>query len=94
MENTFKCNKCGACCSHLEVFGDLYKDLDNGKGICIFYDYKKHLCLCYKSRPLKCRIIDSYNAFFKDKYSFEEFLKLTYQGCKILQSLPHKTFFN
>lgn len=77
----FDCTKCGACCSHLEAFGGLYADLDNGNGVCRYYDPLTHLCTCYETRPLKCRVDDSYEQLFKHQMSYEEFIKLTKQGC-------------
>lgn len=86
----FECSKCGACCSHLEAFGGLYADLDNGNGVCRYYAPLTHLCTCYETRPLKCRVDDSYEQLFKHQMSYEEFIKLTKQGCAQLQQLPDK----
>lgn len=86
----FECSKCGACCTHLEAFGGLYADLDNGNGVCRYYDPLTHLCTCYETRPLKCRVDEGYEQMFKDQMSYEEFIKLTAQGCAKLQQLPDK----
>ena len=86
----FECSKCGACCSHLEAFGELYADLDNGHGVCRYYDAKTHLCTCYEQRPLKCRVDEGYEHFFKSQLSYEEYLKLLCEGCRYLQQLPDK----
>lgn len=82
----FECTRCGACCSHLRAFGDLYSDLDNGRGVCRFYDQKSHLCLCYEHRPLKCRVREGY-VFFSKTMSFEEYILKTRQGCLYLRGL-------
>jgi hypothetical protein len=83
---SFSCSRCGACCSHLRAFGDIYSDLDDGNGICIFYDSIMHACLQYETRPLRCRIIEGYE-FFKQYMSFEEYIFKTKQGCAYLQTL-------
>ena len=86
----FHCTQCGACCSHLEAFGGVYADLDNGQGVCRYYDPITRLCTCYEKRPLKCRVDDSYEQIFKSQMSYDEFIQLTVEGCERLQQLPDK----
>ena len=78
----FSCDRCGACCRHLER-SDLYKDLDRGDGTC------KHLfnnlCTIYDERPLKCRVDDSYHQIFKDQMSLDEFYRMNYEACASLK---------
>lgn len=82
----FICSRCGACCRHLDEFGELYRDLDDGTGVCIYYNQTTKDCSQYDSRPLKCRVIDSYS-LFKDTMTFTEYCNLTALGCKYLQTL-------
>ena len=80
----FKCSKCGLCCK--SIGGSvLYSDLDDGNGVCRFWDEESGLCTIYDSRPLKCRVDDSYEALFADVMSIEDYYQLNYQACKIMQ---------
>ena len=78
----FKCDKCGACCRHLER-SELYRDLDRGDGICKYLS--NNLCSIYEERPLKCRVDDSYHQIFKDKMSLDEFYQINYEACASLK---------
>ncbi|MBO8415619.1 MAG: YkgJ family cysteine cluster protein [Proteobacteria bacterium] len=86
----FVCSRCGACCSHLECFGEAYADLDDGSGVCRYYDPKSRLCTCYATRPLKCRVKEGYSAYFAGQCSYDEYLQLVSAGCRMLQSLGSK----
>ncbi len=78
----FKCDCCGECCRNLDK-SDLYKELNRGDGVCKFL--MENLCSIYDNRPLLCRIDDSYDIYFKDRYTKEEYYKLNYEVCKKLQ---------
>ena len=78
----FKCDCCGECCRNLDK-SDLYKELNRGDGVCKFL--MENLCSIYDNRPLLCRIDDSYDIDFKDRYTKEEYYKLNYEVCKKLQ---------
>lgn len=78
----FKCDMCGECCRNLDQT-DLAGDLDRGDGTCIYLDGNK--CSIYADRPLLCRVEDSYNVFFKDKYSLEEYYEMNYKVCDVLK---------
>lgn len=80
----FKCDKCGACCRHLYL-SSLYADLDKGNGECRYL--KGHLCSIYASRPLLCRVDESYDEFFSDCMTREEFYKLNENNCIKLKQL-------
>lgn len=80
----FNCDKCGKCCRHLNL-STMFADLDRGDGICKYLDGK--LCSIYDQRPLKCRIDESYQTFFKDSMSLDEFYHLNYEMCKIIKNL-------
>lgn len=74
----FNCDKCGQCCRHLYLSA-MYNDLDRGDGVCRYL--VGNLCSIYDSRPLLCRIDESYEAFFKNEYSIEEYYFLNKQIC-------------
>ena len=78
----FKCDKCGQCCRSLK-HSDLYADLDRGDGVCRYL--KGNLCSIYDHRPLKCRIDEGYEAFYKDIMTKEEYYRLNYYGCEQLK---------
>lgn len=80
----YKCSCCGSCCRNIGGI-ELYSDLDNGMGICKNLDLETNLCKIYKSRPLKCRIDDSYKVLFKDILSIEEYYKMNYEACEKLR---------
>ena len=77
----FQCDKCGECCRNL----DKYRELHDGDGICRYL--RENLCSIYEKRPLICRIDEGFEAFFKDKISYEEYLQYTYECCEILKKL-------
>ena len=78
----FICNKCGQCCRNI---GNslVYIELDNGNGVCKYLD--GNLCSIYENRPLLCRIDESYNIYFSNIMSLEEYYNKNYQICKLLQ---------
>lgn len=79
----FPCDKCGKCCRNLQNVA-LYDDLNRGDGICKNLDTQTNLCTIYDTRPLKCRIIDSY-ALYSDQMSFENYISINQKSCKILK---------
>lgn len=78
----FACDKCGQCCRNLR-YSSLYVDLDRGDGVCKYL--QENLCSIYETRPLKCRVDESYHAFFEDFLEKEEYYKLNYAVCKLLK---------
>lgn len=79
----FKCDKCGMCCKNVGT-SSIYKELDDGTGKCRYLDGS--LCSIYENRPLLCRIDESYEAFFKDKMTLEEYYRLNYEACNRLKT--------
>lgn len=75
----FQCEKCGQCCRHLNR-SDIYKELDRGDGVCIYL--KDNLCSIYETRPILCRVDESYEYYFKELYSKQEYYELNYKACK------------
>ena len=78
----FECDKCGQCCRNLQ-YSNLYADLDRGDGVCMFL--RGNLCSIYETRPLKCRVDESYEVLFKEKMSREDYYKLNYAACEMLK---------
>lgn len=86
---TFSCNKCGACCQQLKLFGPLYADLDSGNGVCKYYQAKTHECSIYEKRPLICRVEEGYTLYFSH-VPHDEYIEKTMEACKKLQeNLKH-----
>ena len=80
----FCCDKCGACCRHLNL-SPMFSDLDRGDGVCKYLE--GNLCSIYEQRPLKCRVDDSYKLFFEAKMSLDEFYHLNHEMCKIIKQM-------
>ena len=83
MVNNFVCDKCGLCCERLNLSHE-YDDLNDGTGTCIYFDKRKRLCSIYENRPEKCNIEASYYRF-KSVLSYEEYLEINYQTCKLFK---------
>lgn len=79
----FPCDKCGACCRNLHL-SPLYAELDRGDGVCKYLS--KNLCSIYESRPLLCRVDESYEKFFKEVMSIEEYYRINLDVCKKLKN--------
>ncbi|WP_371877427.1 YkgJ family cysteine cluster protein [Desulfomicrobium sp. ZS1] len=85
---TFDCDKCGACCRHLKLFGDAYAWLvDGGTGMCRYFDPNTNLCTIYPIRPLMCNIDLGYGLFFSH-IPYAEFIEKNRQACGVLKKLP------
>lgn len=82
----FKCDSCGSCCRNLAK-NQLYRDLDNGKGICIHYMEETKKCSIYSERPIKCNVSSFYDEFLTNEMTKEEFYKINYKACKYLKQL-------
>ncbi|MBQ8614511.1 MAG: YkgJ family cysteine cluster protein [Ruminiclostridium sp.] len=80
----FNCDMCGKCCQNLRL-SPLYAELDDGTGKCRYLE--GNLCSIYETRPLLCRIDESYDAFFKGKMTKEEYYRLNYEACEKLKKL-------
>lgn len=79
----FPCDKCGACCRNLHL-SPLYAELDRGDGVCKYLS--GNLCSIYESRPLLCRVDESYEKFFKEVMSIEEYYRINLDVCKKLKN--------
>ena len=79
----FKCDKCGKCCENLNLSHE-YDDLNDGSGICIYFDKDTRLCSIYDRRPDKCNVTKSYQKM-KDRLTYDEYLELNYSACRKLK---------
>lgn len=83
MRNQFHCNRCGACCRNLPLFGPAYAWLDNGQGQCRYFEPRSSLCAVYALRPLICRVEEGYRLFFAH-IDYGEYLRACREGCRRL----------
>lgn len=81
----FLCDKCGLCCMTVGT-SPIYKELDRGDGICIYFDDNLKLCNIYDNRPIVCNIDEIYSSFFSDKMSKEDYYKINYESCELLKN--------
>lgn len=79
----FPCDRCGLCCQHLSGI-ELYKDLDDGSGVCIHFDRQTKLCKIYDHRPQKCNINAGY-VWFQNQMTYEEYRQLNIKACQKLK---------
>lgn len=79
----FVCDKCGLCCQNIHLSKE-HSNLDDGTGVCIFYDKKSHLCKIYDYRPEKCNVKQGYQRF-KNVMSYDEYLQKNYDICRALK---------
>lgn len=82
-KNIFICNRCGKCCERLNL-SSMYSDLDDGFGVCIYFNKKTRNCTIYRRRPIKCNIQLGYEKYYKNKMSYKMFIQLNYEGCRKL----------
>lgn len=60
---------------------ELYQDLDDGTGVCRYFDHSSKLCTIYDNRPQKCRIKESY-VYFQSLMSYDDYIRINIEGCK------------
>lgn len=80
----FKCDCCGLCCMNLNM-SEIYNDLNRGDGICKYFDIDTKLCTIYATRPEKCNVDRTYEKYFKEKISLDQYYELNYEACKRLK---------
>ena len=79
----FTCDMCGLCCRNLQL-SPLYSELHDGIGICKYLS--GNLCSIYNERPLLCRVDESYEKYFRNELSKEEYYMLNHESCDLLKS--------
>ena len=87
---TFPCDRCGLCCRHIGGI-ELFKDMDDGTGVCRFLDRKTNLCMIYASRPLFCNVDAAYEVLFKENLMRDEFYELNRLACERLKEKARET---
>lgn len=80
----FPCDRCGLCCRNLSL-SSLYSDLDDGHGVCRYFNAKTNKCNIYERRPLKCNIDAMYNKYYAKVMTREEFYQINMQACSALK---------
>lgn len=80
----FLCDQCGVCCRNLRL-SPLYAELDRGDGVCKYLS--GNLCSIYEFRPLLCRVDESYEKFFKEVMSLEDYYRLNQEACEMLKKI-------
>lgn len=83
----FKCDKCGQCCRNLDK-SSLYAELHNGDGICKYLD--ENLCSIYSTRPILCRVDESYELYFKNIMTRDKYEELNHEVCIILKKIEEE----
>lgn len=83
MRNGFPCDKCGICCQSLHL-SDMFADLDDGTGTCIYFDPKNKLCTIYANRPEKCNVEKMYK-YFSVFLTYDEYISANIEACRILK---------
>ncbi len=78
----FQCTQCGECCRNIGVL-DIMADLDDGRGVCRYLVGNR--CSIYINRPMRCRVDECYDLYYKDAYSRDEFYQMNYDICKMLK---------
>ena len=80
----FKCiDNCGECCRHINLVDGL-KHLQNGDGVCQYLVDNR--CSIYEDRPDLCRYEKVYE-MMKDRFTIEEYDKISVQYCEQLQNI-------
>ncbi|TDQ32142.1 YkgJ family cysteine cluster protein [Aureibacillus halotolerans] len=77
----FPCTSCGACC--LSIDGIEFLEEYNQNGKCT--NLENNQCSIYESRPLLCKIDESYDKIFSSYMSKEEFYRQNAVACNKLQ---------
>lgn len=79
------CEKCGLCCMQVSK-SPIYAELDRGDGICYYFNSETKLCSIYNKRPTLCNISKSYEVYFKDQMSKDDYYRLNYESCKKIRN--------
>ncbi|WP_350551167.1 YkgJ family cysteine cluster protein [Pseudoalteromonas sp. 120-MNA-CIBAN-0494] len=82
----FPCTKCGKCCSNVNL-SPITSYLDRGDGTCEHFDDNTKHCKIYDNRPEICRIELQFNKYYKERFSWNEFIAINLDVC---EKLPEK----
>lgn len=80
----YSCKQCGCCCRRVgtTIWG---RGLALPDGSCKYLDIQTHLCRIYEHRPIFCRVDESYERYFQNQLSREEFYRQNMKICRELQ---------
>ena len=81
----FHCWRCGACCMSLAGI-EGYENLDDGTGTCIYFDRETRDCKIYEHRPLTCDVWGTYEEYFRNDLSREEYARINTESCRELRA--------
>lgn len=88
----FDCVACGECCRGIQVVPELKDLYDEEKSACKYLDQNNH-CEIYDDRPEVCNYNKLYEKI-KNKYSPDEYYRLTVLYCEELKILKEKRLKN
>ena len=88
------CKKCGSCCQlmnflqaqNLPGVSQIAAELNNGSGICKYFDSDSRLCKIYDSRPIICNNKKFYEERLKNVMTREEFDEILISSCNKIRS--------
>jgi Fe-S-cluster containining protein len=81
------CEACGAqCCRNWNIY-QFDPTMVDKYGVCIYLNQETNKCTIYDTRPVFCRVHDYYVERMSSKMSFEEYMRSSYVGCKVLQNM-------
>jgi Fe-S-cluster containining protein len=84
VETKFNCTKCGACCRLVpDVVLNFYK-LPRAEGGGCGHLLSDNSCNIYNDRPDICNVHTMYNKFHHENLSWEEYIAISEESCKIL----------
>ncbi|WP_137937686.1 YkgJ family cysteine cluster protein [Chitinivorax sp. B] len=79
----YPCTRCGSCCRKMERVAGL----NRGDGVCRFLDERTDLCTVYATRPLQCRVDDSYTMRFRSTMSARTYYMAQVNRCTKLNPI-------
>lgn len=88
----FNCDKCGLCCQNLNKSKNA-DNLNDGTGVCVYYDKKSKLCTIYNNRPPQCNVDYMYRKYFFKYMTLDEYYKINYDICKLLKKEEKERMF-
>lgn len=81
----FACEKCGACCKHLDIAKLLPAEFDRGDGQCIHL-LPTNRCAIYNNRPDICRGEYLYHTYFNG-IEIDAYYKMLHELCLSIRAM-------
>jgi hypothetical protein len=60
--------------------------MDRGDGVCRYFESSTKLCRIYYKRPVLCDVDKTYELYFKDKMTKEEYYNENYKSCEKIKN--------